>query len=294
VFIVAGPAIGFTLSQVVSLFSFLIFFRNKFELLLAYSRLRILCDDSARKELEDIVLDKMRHFIPLVAMSSLILFIIFTDSSRYLAQQFSAAGQVYFDFDGNSSEVSYQTYENMAAGIRVKYPSNWNMLENLGNVSGNNIIADFYNTGINATRSYSENANVVILNQSEYLKNIMKKSLDTSVDSLAIQPTRPIASAADASKSTKFLIDETLNSTIGHLTQTFGNVTLLQSIPTVISGLPGYQITYLITDNQTDTKQTQAWTFKDNKWYVVTYSSQPSAYYSSVTAINIINSIVLR
>jgi hypothetical protein len=31
VFVVAGPAIGFTLSQAVSLFSFLIFFRNKFE-----------------------------------------------------------------------------------------------------------------------------------------------------------------------------------------------------------------------------------------------------------------------
>jgi hypothetical protein len=219
---------------------------------------------------------------------------ILINSYPYLAKQFSAAGQVYFDFDGNSSEVSYQTYENMTAGIRVKYPSNWNMLENLGNVSGNNIVADFYLTGIEGIRSYSENANVVILNQSEYLKNIMKKSLDTSVDSLAIQPTRPIASAADASKSTKFLINETLNSTIAHLKQTFDNVTLLQSVPTVISGLPGYQITYLITNNLSDIKQTQAWTFKDNKWYVVTYSAQPSAYYSQATAINIINSLVLR
>jgi hypothetical protein len=33
---------------------------------------------------------------------------------------------------------------------------------------------------------YSENANVVILNQSEYLQNIMKKYLDTNVDSFAI------------------------------------------------------------------------------------------------------------
>jgi hypothetical protein len=105
---------------------------------------------------------------------------ILINSYPYLAKQFSAAGQVYFDFDGNSSEVSYQMYENMTAGIRVKYPSNWNMLENLGNVSGNNIIADFYLTGIEGIRSYSENANVVILNQSEYLKNIMKKSLDTN------------------------------------------------------------------------------------------------------------------
>jgi hypothetical protein len=233
----------------------------------------------------------MRHFIPLVAVSGLILFIIFIDSSRYLTQQFLAYSQVYFDF-GNTSGVSYETYENMTAGIRVKYPSNWVTLENLGNISGNNIIADFYNTGINATRGYSENANVVVLNQSEYLESLMKKYLTAGSGSFAIQPTRPVIE--DASKTAKFLVDETLNSTIDHLRQTFANATLLQSIPTVISGLPGYQITYLITDNQTDIKQTQAWTFKDNKWYVITYSAQPAAYYSSVTAVNIINSFVLR
>jgi hypothetical protein len=236
----------------------------------------------------------MKYFIPRVAVCGLILLMLFMNSYPYLAHQFSVAGQVYFDFGGNSSEVNYMTYENMTAGIRVKYPSNWNVLENLGNISGNNIIADFYLTGIKGMHSYSENANVVVLNQSKYLDNIMKKYLDTNVGSFAIQPTKPVASAADASKSTKFLINETLNSTIAHLRQTFGNVTLLQSVPTVISGLPGYQITYLITDDLSDIKQTQAWTFKDNKWYVVTYSAQPSAYYSPATSINIISSLVLR
>jgi hypothetical protein len=126
------------------------------------------------------------------------------------------------------------------------------MLENLGYVSGNNIIADFYLTGINGTNSYSENANVVVLNQSEYLKSVMQRYLNASVGSFAIQPTMPIASTADPSKSAKILIDETLNSTIARLRETFGNVTLLQSIPTVISGLPGYEITYLIANNQSD------------------------------------------
>jgi hypothetical protein len=107
----------------------------------------------------------MRHFIPLVAMCGLMLFMIFIDSSPYLTQQFLAYSQVYFDFGGNSSEASYRTYDNMAAGIRVKYPSNWAMLENLGNVSGNTIFADFYVTGIKGMHSYSENANVVVLNQ---------------------------------------------------------------------------------------------------------------------------------
>jgi hypothetical protein len=127
-----------------------------------------------------------------------------------LTQRFTAAGQIYFDFDRNSSEVNYRTYENMTAGVRIKYPSNWNMLESLGNVSGNNIIADLYLTGINGTNSYSENATVVVYNQSEYLKSV------------AIQPTIPIASAADPSKSAKILIDETLNSTIARLRETFG------------------------------------------------------------------------
>ncbi len=42
-----------------------------------------------------------------------------------------------------------------------------------------------------------------------------------------LSPYLIIASAADASKTAKFLIDETLNSTIASLRQTFGNVTLL-------------------------------------------------------------------
>ena len=103
----------------------------------------------------------MRHLIPWVTVCSLILLTIFI-SYLYLAQQFSAAGQVYFDFGGNSSEVNYRTYENMNEGIRVKYPSNWSPLENLENVSGNSILVDFYNAGFNGTIGYSENANVVV------------------------------------------------------------------------------------------------------------------------------------
>jgi hypothetical protein len=234
----------------------------------------------------------MKHFIPRFALCGSILLMMVINSYPYLAQQFSAAGQVYFDFGGNSSEISYQTYENVTSGLRIKYPSDWRMLENLGNISGNIILADFYLTGIKGIHGYSENAIVVVLNESEYLRSIKTKYLDSSVGSFAIQPTRPI-NTADSSEYTKYLINETLNSVISHLSHTFDNVTLLQSFPTVISGLPGYEITYLISNNQSDIKQTQAWTFKDNKWYVLTYSAEPSAYYSSTTAINIISSFEL-
>jgi hypothetical protein len=54
VFIVAGPAIGFTLSQAVIFFSFIIFFHNKYDFLLAYSHLRTTCKEETRLELDAI------------------------------------------------------------------------------------------------------------------------------------------------------------------------------------------------------------------------------------------------
>jgi hypothetical protein len=218
----------------------------------------------------------------------MVLLVLFINSYPHISRQFVAAGQIFFNI--NSSEANYQTYENSTAGIQIEYPSNWKRLENLGNVSGNYILADFYLTGISGTRDYSENANVVVLNENQYLAGLTKKYLDTSSSSFAIQPTQSIT---DTSIFTKFLINRTLDPTIASLKETFGNVTLLQSIPTVISGLPGYEITYLISNNQSNVKQTQAWTFKDDKWYVVTYSAQPAAYYDPDTAINIINSFIL-
>ena len=37
-------------------------------------------------------------------------------------------GQVFFDFEENSSNVNYLVYEDPSSGIRTKYPSNWNVL----------------------------------------------------------------------------------------------------------------------------------------------------------------------
>jgi hypothetical protein len=53
-FLVAGPAIGFTLSQEVIFFSFIMFFRNKYEFARAYSNLRTKCNESTRLELDPI------------------------------------------------------------------------------------------------------------------------------------------------------------------------------------------------------------------------------------------------
>ena len=54
VFIVAGPTIGFTVSQVVNLTAFLTVFRNKYEFFLGYSHLRAICKEEIRQELDAI------------------------------------------------------------------------------------------------------------------------------------------------------------------------------------------------------------------------------------------------
>jgi hypothetical protein len=170
-------------------------------------------------------------------------------------------GQVFFDFEENSSNVNYLVYEDPSSGIRIKYPSNWNVLEQLGNISGNNILADFYHTGINGTLGYSENANIILSSP----HNMDPDSLD------------------------KFT-----NSTIRILARNLNNFTLQDSDSTIVSGLPAHKITYTIAGNQSETKQTQAWTVKGNKWIVVSYSAEPSAYFNPRTAQNIQDSLLIR
>lgn len=178
-----------------------------------------------------------------------------------LYDEFSAAGQVFFDFDENSSNVNYLIYDDMGSGVRIKYPSSWNMLEQLGNISGNNILVDLYHTGINGTLGYSENANVVLSSSDR----VERESLN-----------------------------EFTNSTIRDLAETLSNFTLEESDSTIISGLPAHKITYTIAGNQSEVKQTQVWTFKDNKWFVVSYSAEPSAYFNPRTAQNILDSLLIR
>ncbi|MFZ0554990.1 MAG: DcrB-related protein [Nitrososphaeraceae archaeon] len=170
-------------------------------------------------------------------------------------------GQVFFDFEENSSNVNYLVYEDPSSGIRIKYPSNWNVLEQLGNISGNNILVDFYHTGINGTLGYSENANIIVSSP----HNMDPDSLD------------------------KFT-----NSTIQVLARNLNNFTLHDSDSTIVSGLPAHKITYTIPGNQSETKQTQAWAVKGNKWIVFSYSAEPSAYFNPRTAQNIQDSLLIR
>lgn len=174
---------------------------------------------------------------------------------------FVVIGQVFFDFEENSSNINYIIFEDTSSGVRIKYPSNWNVLEQLGNISGNNILVDFYHPGINGTLGYAENANIVVSSPN-----------NMELDSL----------------------DKFTNSTVLTLARNLNNFTLQEAISTIVSGLPAYKITYTIDGNQSEVKQTQAWKVKDNKWIVVSYSAEPSAYFNPRTAQNIIDSLLIR
>jgi hypothetical protein len=205
---------------------------------------------------------------------------------------FSVLGQVFFDFNEGSNSSTYLTYDNSTAGIGIKYPPAWDILEHLGNVSGNSIVVDFYHAGINGTRGFSENANVVVSSPGAYSFSPAEKSEIAS--STGIQPANPNPTASSSIFSFMEYLDAFTDATTRTLNENINNFTLLESHPMIISGLPGHKITYTILDNQSEIKQTQAWTTKDDKWFVITYSAEPSAYFNSRTAENIIKTLVLR
>ena len=37
-----------------------------------------------------------------------------------------AIGQVFFDFEENSSNINYFVFDDTSSGVRIKYPSTWN------------------------------------------------------------------------------------------------------------------------------------------------------------------------
>jgi hypothetical protein len=51
---------------------------------------------------------------------------------------------------------------------------------------------------------------------------------------------------------------------------------------------------YTISGNQSEVQQTQAWTSKDDKWFVFSYSAEPSVYFNPRTAQNILDKITER
>ena len=89
-------------------------------------------------------------------------------------------------------------------------------------------------------------------------------------------------------------LDKFTNSTVLTLARNLNNFTLQEAFSTIVSGLPAHKITYTIPGNQSETKQTQAYAVKGNKWIVFSYSAEPSAYFNPRTAQNIQDSLLIR
>lgn len=159
----------------------------------------------------------------------------------------------------NGQQANFVVYDNSVYGIRVKYPSNWGKVENVGNISNHSIVVNFYSYGFSNTSAYTENVNVVIGHLAE---NNM--SLET------------YSSAG-----------------VALLKRLFHNLTIGESGSTSVSGNPGFQIMYTLYDRQSSVKQMQVWTIKDDKDYIITYSASPSSRFDLSTARKIVDSFVI-
>jgi serine/threonine-protein kinase len=157
------------------------------------------------------------------------------------------------------SEQGFKIYNNPQYGISLKYPNNWNSVENVGNISNHSIVANMYSYGYNNISAYTQNVNLVI------------GELSNNRTSLQNYTTAGIAMLAHQ----------------------FSNFTLDQINRTTLSANPANQIIYTLNDGQTSVKQMQVWTLKDGKDYILTYSAAPSSQFDISTAKKIFDSFVI-
>jgi eukaryotic-like serine/threonine-protein kinase len=186
------------------------------------------------------------------------LFFFLVSNSQVVTQDYAKAA-VKDQSSSLVSEQGFKIYNNPQYGISLKYPNNWNSVENVGNISNHSIVANMYSYGYNNISAYTQNVNLVI------------GQLSNNRTSLQNYTTAGIAMLAHQ----------------------FSNFTLDQINRTTLSANPANQIIYTLNDGQTSVKQMQVWTLKDGKDYVLTYSAAPSSQFDISTAKKIFDSFVI-
>ena len=159
----------------------------------------------------------------------------------------------------SSSDQDINIYNNQKYGIRIKYPHNWNSVENIGNISNHSLVVNLYTYGYSNISAYTQNVNLVV------------GQLSNNRTSLQNYTTAGIALLAHQ----------------------FNNFTLDHINKTTLSGSPAIQIIYTLNDGQTSVKQMQVWTLKGGKDYILTYSAAPSSRFDIATAKKIFDSFVI-
>jgi hypothetical protein len=192
----------------------------------------------------------------MVLFSFLFFFMV---STLHVVTQDYAKAAVKNQSSSPVSEPGSKIYDNPKYGISLKYPHNWNSIENVGNISNHSIVANMYSYGYNNISAYTQNVNLVI------------GQLSNNRTSLQNYTTAGIALLAHQ----------------------FSNFTLDQINRTTLSANPAIQIIYTLNEGLTTVKQMQVWTLKDGKDYILTYSAAPSSQFDISTAKKIFDSFMI-
>jgi serine/threonine-protein kinase len=156
---------------------------------------------------------------------------------------------------------NFRTFENIAFGLRMLYPSDWSVTEVKSTLSPNastSAVAFFKAPIKSPTDMYQEN---VIIN--------MK---GPSPDDLTLR-------------------DYTENSL--NTFRNMPNIRLLQSFPNTLAGLPAHMVVYSENADGIDIQKMQIWTIVDNDTaYVVTFGAEQTQFSTYLPAVEqMINSI---
>jgi eukaryotic-like serine/threonine-protein kinase len=159
---------------------------------------------------------------------------------------------------------NFRTFENIAFGLRMLYPSEWSVTEVKSTLSPNastSAVAFFKAPVESPSDLYQEN---VIIN--------MK---GPSPDDLTLR-------------------DYTENSLNTFLNMP--NIRLLQSFPNTLAGLPAHMVIYSENSEGIDIQKMQIWTIVDNETaYVVTFGAEQTQYWRYLPAVeHMINSIQIN
>jgi eukaryotic-like serine/threonine-protein kinase len=162
---------------------------------------------------------------------------------------------------GTNTNSNFRTFENIAFGLRMLYPSDWSVTEVKSTLSPNastSAVAFFKAPVEGPSDVYQEN---VIIN--------MK---GPSPDDLTLR-------------------DYTENSL--NTLRNMPNIRLLQSFPNTLAGLPAYMVVYSENSEGIDIQKMQIWTIVDNDTaYVVTFGAEQTKFSRYLPVVEqMINSI---
>jgi eukaryotic-like serine/threonine-protein kinase len=156
---------------------------------------------------------------------------------------------------------NFRTFENLAFGFRMLYPSDWTVTE------------------VKSTLSPNASTSVVA-----FFKAPIKSPSDLYQENVIINMKGP-------SPDDLTLRDYTENSL--NTFRNMPNIRLLQSFPNTLAGLPAHMVVYLENVDGVDIQKMQLWTIVDNDTaYVVTFGAEQTQFSTYLPAVEqMINSI---